>query len=44
VVGLVMARYVIGVEPIASFPPQRLAALLAPTLQRYLAEPLGPRQ
>jgi AcrR family transcriptional regulator len=44
VVGLVMARYVIGVEPIASFPPQRLAALLAPTLQRYLAEPLGSRQ
>jgi AcrR family transcriptional regulator len=42
VVGLVMARYVIGVEPLASLPPQRLVELLAPTLQRHLAEPLGP--
>jgi hypothetical protein len=44
VVGLVLARYGIGVEPISSLAPHRLAALPAPTLQRYLAEPLAPRQ
>jgi AcrR family transcriptional regulator len=37
VVGLVMARYVVGVEPIASLPPDRVVELLAPTFQRYLA-------
>jgi AcrR family transcriptional regulator len=41
-VGLVIARYVVGVEPLASLPPERLVTLIAPTLQRYLAEPLGP--
>ena len=40
VVGLVMARYVIGLEPLASTPPDEVAAALAPTLQRYLAGPL----
>ncbi len=39
VVGLAMARYVVGVEPLASLPAERLVALIAPTLQRYLAEP-----
>lgn len=40
VVGLVMARHVVEVEPLASLTPERLAALVAPTLQRYLAGPL----
>lgn len=42
VVGLVMARYVVGVEPLASLPSERLVAAIAPTLQRYLVEPLAP--
>ena len=40
VVGLIMARYVVGVEPLASAPPETVIAAVAPTLQRYLAEPL----
>lgn len=39
-VGLVMARHVVKVEPLASLAPERVAALIAPTLQRYLVEPL----
>ena len=39
-VGLVMARYVIGVEPLASLPASEVARLVAPVLQHYLAEPL----
>jgi AcrR family transcriptional regulator len=41
VVGLVMARYVVGVEPLASLPPGALVGAVAPTFQRYLTEPLG---
>jgi AcrR family transcriptional regulator len=41
VVGLVMARHVVKVEPLASLPPDRVIALIGPTLQRYLAEPLS---
>ncbi len=40
VVGLVMARYILEVEPLASLPPGQAAAAIAPTLQRYLTEPL----
>jgi AcrR family transcriptional regulator len=40
VVGLVMARYVVGAEPLASLPPDELVEAIAPTLQRYLTEPL----
>jgi hypothetical protein len=40
VVGLVMARVVVGVEPLASLEPEVLAHAVAPTFQRYLAEPL----
>jgi len=36
IVGLGMARYVVRVEPLASMPVERLVALYAPTLQRYL--------
>jgi hypothetical protein len=38
--GLVVARYVVGVEPLASLPPEDVVAFLAPTLQAYLTEPL----
>jgi AcrR family transcriptional regulator len=41
VVGLVMARYVVGVEPLASLAPDVLVHAVAPTFQRYLTEPLG---
>ncbi|WP_035801031.1 TetR/AcrR family transcriptional regulator [Kitasatospora mediocidica] len=36
IVGLAMARYVIGVEPLASATREELLPLLAPTFQRYL--------
>lgn len=36
VVGLIMGRYVLAVEPLASAPVEELVPLLAPTLQRYL--------
>jgi AcrR family transcriptional regulator len=35
-VGVVMARYVVGVEPLASCDPDTLVAAVGPTLQRYL--------
>lgn len=42
VVGLVVLRRVVGVEPLTSLPGPRLAAVLAPTVQRYLTDPLPP--
>ena len=36
VVGLVMARYVVGVRPLADAEPDTLARAIGPTLQRYL--------
>jgi AcrR family transcriptional regulator len=36
IIGLAMARYVIGVEPVASLGAEELVALLAPALQRFL--------
>ncbi|GAB4084515.1 TetR family transcriptional regulator [Myceligenerans cantabricum] len=35
-VGVMMARYVVGLEPIASLPADAVVAAVAPTLQRYL--------
>ena len=35
-IGVVMARYVIQVEPLASASPEELVAAIGPTLQRYL--------
>jgi AcrR family transcriptional regulator len=35
--GLVMMRYVLAVEPIASMPPDQLVQWLGPTIQRYLS-------
>lgn len=43
VIGLAMARYIVGVEPIASADPELLVRALAPTFQRYLTEPSGSR-
>jgi AcrR family transcriptional regulator len=40
VVGLVMARHVVGVEPLASLEGEALVGAVAPTFQRYLTEPL----
>ena len=42
IVGVVMARYIVGAEPLASLPPEELVAAIGPTLQRYLTEPLVP--
>ncbi|QIG44767.1 TetR/AcrR family transcriptional regulator [Nocardioides anomalus] len=39
-IGLVMARYVLGLEPLASAPAEDLVAAYAATLQRYLEVPL----
>ena len=39
-VGLVMIRYVLAVEPLASLPAEQVVATYAPTLQRYLTAPL----
>jgi AcrR family transcriptional regulator len=40
-VGLAFARYVVGIEPLASMSPEALIAAIAPTLQRYLTGPLS---
>jgi hypothetical protein len=36
VVGVIMLRYVLQTEPIASVSPEELVQVLAPTIQRYL--------
>ena len=38
VVGMLVARHVMRVEPLASLPPGEVVTLLAPTLQRYLVD------
>jgi AcrR family transcriptional regulator len=40
IVGLLMARYIVRIEPLASLPAEQVAAAIAPNLQRYLVEPL----
>ena len=35
-IGLAMARYIVRVEPLASAPPGQVAAVVGPTVQRYL--------
>ncbi|MFG2405172.1 TetR family transcriptional regulator [Streptomyces brevispora] len=37
-VGIAVLRYVIQAEPLASAPPEKIVAMVAPTLQRYLTE------
>ncbi|MEO6793049.1 MAG: TetR family transcriptional regulator [Mycobacterium sp.] len=34
--GIVVARYIVGLEPLASLPAEQIVATIAPTLQRYL--------
>jgi AcrR family transcriptional regulator len=41
IVGLMMARYIIRVEPLASAPPAQLVAAVGPTMQRYLTGDIG---
>jgi AcrR family transcriptional regulator len=36
VIGLILMRYVLGVEPLASMSREELIAIYAPTIQRYL--------
>lgn len=38
-VGIAIVRYVLKAEPLASAPPEKIVAMVAPALQRYLAEP-----
>ena len=40
-VGVVILRYLLRAEPLASMAPDELVAAYAPTLQRYLSEPLA---
>jgi AcrR family transcriptional regulator len=40
-VGLLMARAVVAVEPLASAPPEVIVAAVGPTIQRYLVGDLG---
>ncbi len=42
-IGLVMARYIVGVEPLASALVDDVVAAVAPTLQRYLTGDIGAR-
>jgi hypothetical protein len=39
-VGLVVTRYLLALEPLASMPADEVVAWVAPTLQRYLDGPL----
>lgn len=40
-IGLMIARYVLALEPLASMPRGDVVAAVAPNLQRYLTGPLG---
>jgi hypothetical protein len=44
IIGLAMARYIIGVEPLASADRETVAAAVGPTIQRYLEGELGPAE
>jgi hypothetical protein len=37
--GLVLCRYVLRLEPLASLPIEDMVARIAPTIQRYLTQP-----
>lgn len=41
IIGLIMARYVIHIEPLAGLPPDSLVAAVAPVFQHYLTDPLA---
>jgi len=38
--GIALARYVVRIDPLASMADEDLVALIAPTIQRYLTDPL----
>ena len=40
VAGLILLRYVLEAEPLASMPPEAVVASVGPTVQRYLEQPL----
>jgi AcrR family transcriptional regulator len=40
IAGLIMVRYILKFEPLASSPPEVVVALIGPTIQRYLTAPL----
>jgi AcrR family transcriptional regulator len=40
ILGLILLRYLLEVEPVASMPPEDVVAIYAPTIQRYLTDPL----
>ena len=40
IVGLIVARYVVGVQPLAGLEREEVVRLVAPTIQRYLDGPL----
>jgi Tetracyclin repressor-like, C-terminal domain len=40
IIGLVAARYVVQVEPLAGLPADEVVPLVAPTLQRYVSGPM----
>jgi Tetracyclin repressor-like, C-terminal domain len=37
-----MTRYITDLEPLAALPAERVADIIAPTLQHYLTQPLTP--
>lgn len=39
-IGLIVARYLVEIEPLASMPAADVVAAVGPTIQRYLADPL----
>ncbi len=41
-IGLVLVRYVVGVDPLASASRDEIVRIFAPTIQRYLVGSLGP--
>jgi AcrR family transcriptional regulator len=42
VIGLILTRYVVRLEPVASMTADEIVAVYAPTIQRYLTGPLTP--
>lgn len=41
-VGLLVARYILRFEPLASAPAEQAASAIAPNLQRFITGPVGP--
>jgi len=42
VAGLILTRYLVGLEPIASMPAEDVVATYAPVIQRFLTADLPP--